>query len=126
MFSLDAATVLDDLSVQVPVLPTPDFAGPPERVDADRFDELMVDQMTYAGDWELLATALEDADRGDASALAALVAGASGAADGDDRNEPGDSIQIGADLTQPVGNYHTPNHFSGIIENLTFKYPTGT
>ena len=42
------------------------------------------------------------------------------------RNEPGDSIQIGADLIQPVGNYKTPNHFSGIIENLTFKYPNGT
>ena len=42
------------------------------------------------------------------------------------RNEPGDSIQIGADLIQPVGNYNTPNHFTGIIENLTFKYPNGT
>jgi arylsulfatase A-like enzyme len=42
------------------------------------------------------------------------------------QHEPGDSIQIGADLIQPVGNYKTPNHFSGIIENLTFKYPNGT
>ena len=42
------------------------------------------------------------------------------------RHEPGDSIQIGADLVQPVGNYETPNHFSGIIENLTFKYPNGS
>ncbi len=41
-------------------------------------------------------------------------------------HEPGDSIQIGADLIQPVGNYSTPNNFSGIIENLTFKYPNGT
>jgi arylsulfatase A-like enzyme len=41
------------------------------------------------------------------------------------QHEPGDSIQIGADLIQPVGNYKTPNHFSGIIENLTFKYPNG-
>jgi len=41
-------------------------------------------------------------------------------------HEPGDSIQIGADLIQPVGNYTTPNNFSGIIENLTFKYPNGT
>jgi arylsulfatase A-like enzyme len=41
-------------------------------------------------------------------------------------HEPGDSIQIGADLIQPVGNYNTPNHFSGIIKNLTFKYPKGT
>ena len=40
-------------------------------------------------------------------------------------HEPGDSMQIGADVIQPVGNYNTPNHFSGIIENLTFKYPNG-
>lgn len=42
------------------------------------------------------------------------------------QHEPGDSIQIGADLIQPVGDYNTPNYFSGIIENLTFKYPNGT
>ncbi len=42
------------------------------------------------------------------------------------QHEPGDSIQIGADLVQPVGDYKTPNHFSGSIENLTFKYPNGT
>jgi arylsulfatase A-like enzyme len=42
------------------------------------------------------------------------------------QNEPGDSIQIGADMVQPVGDYKTPNHFSGSIENLTFKYPNGT
>lgn len=42
------------------------------------------------------------------------------------QNEPGDSIQIGADMVQPVGDYQTPNHFSGRIENLTFKYPNGT
>ena len=41
-------------------------------------------------------------------------------------HEPGDSIQIGADLIQPVGDYSTPNHFSGIVENLTFKYPNGS
>jgi arylsulfatase A-like enzyme len=41
-------------------------------------------------------------------------------------HEPGDSMQIGADLIQPVGSYSTPNHFSGTIENLTFKYPNGT
>lgn len=42
------------------------------------------------------------------------------------RQQPVDSIQIGTDMTQPVGNYKTPNHFSGTIENLTFKYPNGT
>ncbi len=41
------------------------------------------------------------------------------------QHEPADSIQIGADLNQPVGEYETPNHFSGFIENLTFKYPNG-
>ena len=41
-------------------------------------------------------------------------------------NEPNGSIQIGADLIQPVGLYKSPNHFSGTIENLTFKYPNGT
>ena len=25
-----------------------------------------------------------------------------------------------------IGDYKPPNHFSGIIENLTFKYPNGT
>ena len=78
LFSLDAATVLDDLGVQVRVLPTPDFAGPPDVVDTDAFNELIDDSMTFAGQWELLATALEDADRGDASALASLSAGPPG------------------------------------------------
>lgn len=40
--------------------------------------------------------------------------------------EPGDSIQIGADLTHPVGTYETPNPFTGTLENITFKYPNGT
>ena len=42
------------------------------------------------------------------------------------QHEPGDSIQIAADLIQPVGNYKRSNHFFGTIENLTFKYPNGT
>ena len=42
------------------------------------------------------------------------------------QHEPGDSIQIGADLIQPVGNYDVPNYFAGMIENLTFRYPNGT
>jgi hypothetical protein len=42
------------------------------------------------------------------------------------QHEPNNSIQIGADLYQCVGDYQTPNHFSGIIENLTFKYPNGS
>ena len=42
------------------------------------------------------------------------------------QNEPGDSIQIGADLHQPVGDYEVPNGFTGTLKNLTFKYPNGT
>jgi len=42
------------------------------------------------------------------------------------QDEPKDSVQIGADFNEPVGIYKTPNHFSGVIENLTFKYPNGT
>ena len=40
--------------------------------------------------------------------------------------EPDESIQIGADLFHPVGDYKTPNRFSGTIDSLTFKYPNGT
>lgn len=42
------------------------------------------------------------------------------------RHEPGDSVQIGADLIQPVGDYRSPNYYSGKITNLTFKYPNGS
>ncbi len=42
------------------------------------------------------------------------------------KREPDNSIHIGADLHQPVGDYTAPNYFSGTIENLMFKYPNGT
>ena len=42
------------------------------------------------------------------------------------KREPDHSIQVGADLHQPVGDYSVPNHFSGTIENLSFKYPNGS
>ena len=42
------------------------------------------------------------------------------------QREPNDSIQIGADLSEPVGDYVAPNYFSGTIEDLTYKYPNGT
>lgn len=42
------------------------------------------------------------------------------------QQEPDDSIQIGADLFEPVGNYQSPNQFTGTIDHLTFKYPNGT
>ncbi len=74
LFSLDADEVIDDLSFQVPVLPTFDFAGGPDQIDTGSYEQLIDSSMAYAGDWELLGTALEDADRGDASALAALIA----------------------------------------------------
>ena len=97
LFSLDAATVLDDLTIQVRVLPTPDYAGPPDVVDGDRYAEVIDEAMTYAGDWELLATALGDADRGDASALAALAAGAPAVGpDGD----PGDDGRGESDFSE--------------------------
>lgn len=41
------------------------------------------------------------------------------------QEEPADSIQIGADMGEAVGDYKYPNHFSGVLENLTFKYPNG-
>ncbi|MCH8216542.1 MAG: sulfatase-like hydrolase/transferase [Planctomycetes bacterium] len=40
--------------------------------------------------------------------------------------EPSDSIQIGADLNSPVGDYKTPNAFTGTIKDLTFRYPNGS
>ena len=42
------------------------------------------------------------------------------------QEEPADSIQIGADLGRPIGDYVSPNPFSGSLEGLTFKYPNGT
>ena len=90
LFSLDAATVIEDLSVQIPVLPTSDFADEPQSVDTASYEQLLDSSMSYAGDWELLATGLEDADRGDASALAALIAGENARRDGDGDGADGD------------------------------------
>lgn len=36
--------------------------------------------------------------------------------------EPGDSIQIGADMTKPVGDYEVPNQFRGRIWELKVEY----
>ncbi len=72
---LDTTDVLDDLSLSVWDLATDDFAGQPDRVDGFDFGVLVDSTMTFAGDWELFATALSDADDGDASALASLIAG---------------------------------------------------
>ena len=83
LFSLDAATVLADLAEQVPVLPTPDFDGPPERLDVRDYDDVIDGALIFAGEWELTATGLSDADLGDASALAAITARSSGSGEGD-------------------------------------------
>lgn len=89
LFSLDAATVIDDLAAQVPVLPTNDFSGEPDGIDTESYERLLESSMTYAGDWELLATALEDADRGDASSIAALIARDDAGRDGSDDDDSG-------------------------------------
>lgn len=93
LFSLDAATVIEDLAVQVPAFPTSDFSGEPQRVDTADYELLLDSSTAYAGDWELLATALEDADRGDASSLAALIAAedAVDAGEGSDDDAAGES-----------------------------------
>jgi arylsulfatase A-like enzyme len=38
------------------------------------------------------------------------------------KKEPGDSVQIGADLIKPVGDYETNNPFQGSISNLTVQH----
>ncbi len=67
------ADTLDDIGGSIGDLPTADFAGTPDVVESDVFDELIISSLGYSGDWELLATALADAADGDASALASLV-----------------------------------------------------
>jgi pimeloyl-ACP methyl ester carboxylesterase len=69
-----ASTVIDDLTGRVAELATDDFTGAPAQIDDQAFGQLIDASLTYAGDWELLATALDDADGGDGSALAALIA----------------------------------------------------
>ena len=39
------------------------------------------------------------------------------------QSEPGDSVQIGADLIKPVGDYEVPNTFQGSIRGLYLKHP---
>lgn len=96
LFSLEAATVIGDLGAQVPVLGTSDFAGMPDRISSSDFELLLDSSMVSAGTWELLATALEDADRGDASALASLIAGEN-ARDADDDDDADDGADGEAD-----------------------------
>ena len=37
------------------------------------------------------------------------------------REEPGDSLQIGADLVDAVGEYETPNGISGALSGVVLK-----
>ena len=91
LFSLDAATVVDDLAVQVPAFGTPLFAGSPDSVSSDAYDALIDESLQNAFEWELLATALADADAGDASTLAALISrNSSLRIDSDDDGDGGD------------------------------------
>ena len=66
--------LLNELDVTVGDLPTDDFAGEPESVDSFAFDGVYQSALSYAYDWPLFATALQDARDGDASTLAALAA----------------------------------------------------
>jgi len=70
---VDTADAFDDLDELISGLPTDDFAGDPAVVDGASFSELIVSSLNYSGDWELLATGLGDAYRGEASAIASLV-----------------------------------------------------
>ena len=40
------------------------------------------------------------------------------------KSEPGDSIQIGADTVKPVGEYQSPNYFTGVIDKLSLAIET--
>lgn len=86
--SRSAESVLDDIFDRVDSLATDDFDGSPEQIDVDSFVQFLDTTLTYAGDWELLATALDDAHGGDGSALAALIA--EGEAGGDGGEPPAD------------------------------------
>lgn len=69
-----ATDVLDELADSVDELPTDDHAGAPEVVERRAYERFLDASLTSAADWELLATALGDADAGDGSALAAMIA----------------------------------------------------
>lgn len=73
-----AAVVVDLLYLSVGDLATDDFDADPARVTVEDFQRLLDQSLGFAGDWELLATALDDADGGDASALASMIAGPDG------------------------------------------------
>lgn len=102
---LSASAVLDDVSNRIDQLATDDFAGAPEQVDSEAFSQFLDGALTYAGDWELLATALDDAHDDDASALASLIADDE-ARDGDDEGTDE------SEGDQPTGDRPLPDNFA--------------
>ncbi len=66
-----------------------------------------------------LTTRLDKAGRMTLAVNGRIVAQAK--APGPLKNEPGDSVQIGADTIQPVGEYRSPNYFTGVIEGLSLE-----
>lgn len=87
----EPAEVLDDLPGDAPDLPTDAYQPPPDVVFAEDVELVLDLALTYAGDWELLATALGDAVAGDGSALAALVSIGDDVVAGD-QEPPGDAL----------------------------------
>ena len=90
----DPRAVIDELRTTVEDLPTDDFAGRPDVVDPSAFDLYIDTSLGYAGDWELLATALEDADAGDASALAAAIDDGASSPSDDDGGGQGPGVDV--------------------------------
>ena len=110
----DAGVAIERLGDAVGVLPTDDFAGVPATVDRTTYDDLIVDSLMYAGDWELLATALADVGDGDASTIAAL-ASRSEIVEGDGGPEPdggdgsGDDAESNSDDARSYENFSAAN-----------------
>ncbi|MGA9278228.1 alpha/beta fold hydrolase [Ilumatobacter sp.] len=107
----NSSIVLDVVESSVQFLPTPNFDRNPETMSVGAFQEVVDLALTYAGDWELLATALSDADRGDASALASLSAGPV-----DETSEPGSGE---SDFTEANFMIYCAD-FASLLDPLTF------
>jgi len=70
---VESEATVSRVADSAPELTTDDFAGEPEELTPDLIDEHMAISMQFAGEWELLAAALAEADGGDGSLLAAHV-----------------------------------------------------
>lgn len=102
-----ANDVIGELPSMVEDLPTDHWDDVPEVVERGEFDDLIDLSLGYAGDWELLATALADADDGDASALASFIAGSD--ALGDDLDDTDDGESDDPDGANDVDNFADAN-----------------